>query len=106
MGMVRIGAADIGVQAFDPMDKTLLDQEIERPIDRERGDAFALDRHVVQDGVGAARPVPAPDQLKHLPPDGGQARAARGAELLGTAVRHRYSGRDHVRFASLGGIAR
>ena len=64
MGVVRVRAADIGVQALDPVDETLLDQKIERPIDRERCDAFALDRHVVENGISAARTMPAPYQFK------------------------------------------
>ena len=75
MGMVRVGAANLGVQAFDPMDQTLLDQEIERPVDREWRDAFALDRHVIENGVSSAWPVAAPHQFKHLPPDRESSRA-------------------------------
>ena len=96
MGVVGVRAADIGVQALDPVDKTLLDQKIERPIDRERCDAFALDRHVVENGISAARTMPAPYQFKPCRLIGVAARRVRRTASRHGQARQRYSGRDHA----------
>src|SRR5712692_5615275 len=83
----RPGAADIGVERFDAMDEAVLDQEFERAIDGGRRGARMRAAQRLEEGVGADRLVPAPDQPQHVAPQLGQARTALLAELRGAVER-------------------
>src|SRR5215472_60911 len=83
--LLRLRAADIGVQGFQPVDEALGDEEIERPVDggRGRGTHPRLAMEGLQNRIGADGLVLAPDDLEHAAPDGRQAGPAAGADGFG-----------------------
>jgi hypothetical protein len=78
----RAGAADEGVARFDAVDQALLDEELERAIDRGRLGAAAVGAQGLQELKGADRGMALPDQFQHPPADIGQPRAALTAQRL------------------------
>src|SRR5258707_6467671 len=81
MRPLRPRAADIGVERFDAMDEAVLDQEFERAIDGGRRGARMRAAQRLEEGIGADRLVPAPDQPQHVAPQLGPARTPLLAEL-------------------------
>src|SRR5258708_7643551 len=83
MRFAGMGAPDECVQRFDAVDEPALEQEVQRPIDGRRGGVAAVLLQAVEDGVGADRPMAAPDQLQHPATDRGQPLAGLAADALG-----------------------
>ena len=82
VGLAGMVAADKGIHALDTVDQAVLDQEVERPVDRRRRRAEFLAAQAVEQGVGADRLVPGPDQFENPPPQRRKAQAFGGAQLL------------------------
>ena len=78
-----LDAADKRGQAFEAVDKSLLTQEIERPVDRGRGGRAALGAQAFEQVVGTSGTVGFQDQAEHMAAQPGQAGAALVAQRLG-----------------------
>src|SRR5215510_12598599 len=79
-------AGQEGIAAFDAVDQPVLDQEIERAIDRDRRRPRPLAGHALHDLVGAERAVAFGQRLQHLAAERREPLAAGGAQRLG--MRH------------------
>ena len=66
VALFRLGAADIGVQGFQPMDQALGNKEIQRAIDCRRGRRTGAGARLqrLQDRIGADGLMLAPDDLR------------------------------------------
>ena len=68
---LAVGAAvagDIGVLRFDAVGEVVLDQEIERAVDRDRREPLAVGLgEPVDDVIGGGRHVALEQRLQHLP---------------------------------------
>lgn len=87
MVRVGLGAADKGVQAFQPMDQAVLQQEVERAIDCRRRRLLTFGLQAVEDLVSPDRAMARPDEFEHPAPLGRQAHAAPKTQGLGPAHR-------------------
>src|SRR5260221_5819389 len=76
MRPLRPRAADIGVERFDAMDEAVLDQEFERAIDGGRRGARMRAAQRLEDGIGADRLAPPPDEPQPVATHRRQARPA------------------------------
>jgi len=84
---IRLTAADEGIETFNPMNKPLLQQKIERPIDRHRLGGLINTLERPQKVVGLDGLVIRPDQLENLFSDRGKPNAAFAAKAI--RLRHR-----------------
>jgi len=73
VGRVRVGAADIGIEAFDAMNQTLLAQEIQGAVHGRRRRTQPLSFERGQNIVCPERSVATPYQFQHPAPQGRQA---------------------------------
>ena len=75
MNVSWMSTADKRIEAFNPMDQTLLDQKLQGPIHRRRSRrmTFALER--IKQDIGANGFVARPNQLQNPTSQGGQPRA-------------------------------
>lgn len=90
VGAVAVQAGEIGVAGREAVDEALLDEEIERAIDRDRREAApAGRRHPVREVIGAHGAMVGMQRLEGLAPDRRQAQAALAAKPLGTRQRVR-----------------
>lgn len=85
--VVIMHAGNEGVAAFDSMHQILLAQEIERPINRDRGRPRTPSRQAVDEFVGSERMVACQQGLEHAPAHRRQALLAGGADRLGMGDR-------------------
>jgi len=76
MGDARMMAAHVGVDRFELVDESVLEQEIERAIHRRRRRVAAIVLEPVEQIIGLDRLVGCGDQLEHLQPDLGQPQPA------------------------------
>ena len=83
----RRRAAQIGIEAVDPVDQTFAAEKLQRPIDRGRRHAPAVLGQLIEDLIGADRRMAAPDQLEYPASQLGQARTAAGAQIVRLADR-------------------
>ncbi|CAD5279710.1 hypothetical protein BOS5A_210300 [Bosea sp. EC-HK365B] len=84
IGAMAVRAGDEGVARTQTVHETLLNQEVERPIDRDRREATSTRRRdPVRQIIGADRFVVGIERLQRLAPDRRQAQAALAADLLG-----------------------
>jgi hypothetical protein len=110
---VMAHASDKGVAAFDPMDETVVPQEIEGAIDRDRRWPRPM-RQALHDLVGAQRSVTGKERFEHVTAHRRQPLRARRAELF--RVRDRGAGaaavivvrrrKNHFRFCHRGAMNR
>lgn len=81
---MAVQAGDIGILRREPVDEALLDQEIERPVDRDRREAAPAGRRdAVGEIIGPDRAVVGMERLQRLPPDRGQAQAPLATDAFG-----------------------
>lgn len=66
--VLRVGAADEGIQRFDSMDQARLVEEFERPISRRRCGPVSEFSKSIHDIIGADRPVTAPNEFQGVTP--------------------------------------
>lgn len=85
--MFHIAAANECIQAFYPVHKTLLAEEIEGSINRGRFSGRIVDLQLLQQIVGLDGLMIAPDQFQHESPDSGETGAAFHTKTLGAAQR-------------------
>ena len=64
----RLGADDVGVEAFDAMDEGVLQQEVQRPVDGDRRRRPAVTAEPAENFVGADGRMAAGDDLQHPAP--------------------------------------
>ena len=83
MGGAGDGAADEGVETLDAVHEPVPEQEIKGPIDRRRCRPGPLGAQRVENFVSPHRPVPAPHQFQHPPPERRQSHAVAPAHRLG-----------------------
>jgi hypothetical protein len=80
---VRLGrtvAADIGIERVEPMNQSLLLEEVERPVHGHRScGALAGARQLPEDVIRADGVVAAPDDLEHRATKGRQSHQPLGA---------------------------
>jgi len=103
MGFSRMAAADKGVQAFDPMDQPLGQQEIQRPVDGRRGARNAIPLQFRQQIIGTHWLVARPHQFQNPAALGCQPHPARGTDLFRRA--HRFGDTLGVIPGPVGGMA-
>lgn len=83
MPVLRVVAADEGIEALKLMDQALFQEKFQGPVDGgRRGPPVAVPQ-LIQDGISADRLVAVPNQFKHFAPKGRQTRAALLAERFG-----------------------
>lgn len=83
VGAMAVQAGDIGVARGEAMDEALLDQEVERAIDRDRREAAPTGgRNPVGEIVGSDRTMICVERLQGLGADRRQAQAALPADAL------------------------
>ncbi len=73
---IRVRAADEGIEAFYAVDKAVLQQEIQRPVDRWRRRALAFGPEDIKDFVSPEGFMAAPYQFQNPPPERRQPHAA------------------------------
>lgn len=84
IGAMAMRAGDEGVARAQAVDEALLDQKVERPVDRDRREAPpARRRDPVGEIIGPDRLVIAIERLQRLAPDRRQPQAALAAGRLG-----------------------
>ena len=82
--VLRTGATDEGVQGRNPVHQPLLQEKVQRAVDRWRRRSSAiLPRQGIENVVGAERLVAGPDQLQHPLAQRGEAHTGPLAQLLG-----------------------
>ena len=84
---LRMMATDEGIHRSQPVDKALLQQEIERAIDRGRRRPEILGAELVEERVGADRLVARPDEFQHTAAQRREAKVPGGAQFLGRGDR-------------------
>jgi hypothetical protein len=82
-GLVIVGAREEGVAAFDPVNETVFQQEVQGPIYGDRGRAFPALSHPIDNFIGAKRVMTCGQRLEHVTPQWRQALPALGAQGLG-----------------------
>ena len=82
-----MAATDVGVLRTDAMDQALGEQEIQRPVNGRRRWPPAVTCQLLEDLVGAARTMAAPDQFEYPAPSWGQAQSLLSAVALGAVER-------------------
>src|SRR5690606_2127286 len=87
VAVVATITGDEGVARFDPVDEAVLDEEIQRPVDRDRRRAPAGPAEPVDDVIGGGRDVALEQSRQNLTPLVGESEAAAGADRLGVAER-------------------
>ena len=82
-GMDRLGtgAADEGTLRLDAVNETLLQEEVERPVNRRRRRRPAAAAKASQNLIGADRLMASPDEFENAPSRFRQRQPAPGAEL-------------------------
>ncbi len=80
--VVRVRAADEGVQRVEPVDEARADEELECAVHRHRAGGTPGARQAAQDLVGAERGVAGPDDLEDLPAGRREREAAIRADAL------------------------
>lgn len=89
--VVTMGAGDEGIPAFDAMNKTIVDEEIEHAIDGDRRGSGAVARQQLDDFIGAESTVLLQHCLQHVT-------ALRG-EFLAPGAAHRFGVVQRIRGA-------
>ena len=79
---VRVGTTDIGIEAFDAVHQTQLNQEFQRPVYRRRGGVVTLRLQLIEQIIRPDWSMTGPHQFQHPATKFGQSSATRRTQGL------------------------